>query len=291
MRESSAPLVSTVTTVFNGEAYLADAIDSLREQTVGDVQIIVVSDGSTDASAEVAFDKAREDPRVEVVDMPRLGRSAALNVGLRRARAPYVAILDADDLSHPRRLELQTGWLADQPETVGAVGSQVVLFEGPSGALPALGDGPVGAPEVTALLRRYNPLVHSSMVFRASALEAVGGYDEGLARQVDYDIYIRLAAAGMSIHRLEPILAAMRIHENQNFLAGGQLRYRLSTIGVQARALREVEGPAIDHAYFAARIGFQAVRSLLPDSFMANRRLGAPVRLAPADDPRAHSSG
>ena len=115
---------------------------------------------------------------------------------------------------------------------------------------------------------------------------------ELLCKVVGYNLHRGcLAAAGMAIHRLEPVLAAMRIHENQNFLAGGQLRYRLSTIGVQARALREVDGPVLDHAYFAARIGFQAVRSVLPDSFMANRRLGPPVRLAPRHDPKAHAAG
>lgn len=277
-----APVATSITTVYDGEDFLAEAIASLRAQTLEDLQIIVVVDGATDGSEKLAREQAAEDPRVEVVVMPRIGRSAALNVGLARVRSPFVAILDADDLAHPRRLELQHAWLAASPPSVGLVGSAEVRFHGSTGLLPALADGATASPDVTAALRRHNPLAHSSVLFRTSALEAVGGYDPSRVRQVDYDIYVRLAAAGYRIHRMDQRLIGLRTHPGQNYLAGRQGRYRLSSLGVQRSALRHVEGPPIDVAYFVARAGLQLARSVLPGAVADRLRSDAPIELPTA---------
>jgi glycosyltransferase involved in cell wall biosynthesis len=260
--------VTSVTTVYNGAGHLAAAIGSLRDQTLDDIQIVVVVDGSGDDSEAVARAQAAEDPRVEVIAMPRIGRSAALNVGVAAARAPFVAILDADDLAHPRRLEIQRSWLADQGDRVAGVGADVVAFRGPAGPLPPVtAEPPYVAVEVTSHLRRHNPIAHSAVLLRRAALEHVGGYDTARTRQVDYDLYIRLAAAGYRLHALDLPLAALRTHAGQNYLAGKQLRYRASSLAMQATALRHVEGDRSDLLYLPARAGYLLARTAAPRLF------------------------
>ncbi|MEP7225551.1 MAG: glycosyltransferase family 2 protein, partial [Actinomycetota bacterium] len=103
---SAAPLVSVLLAVSNGEHYLRAAIESVLRQTISDLELIVVDDGSTDETPEILA--AVDDPRLQVLrNEGRLGLAVSLNRGLDEARGRYVARLDADDIAFPRRLERQ----------------------------------------------------------------------------------------------------------------------------------------------------------------------------------------
>jgi glycosyltransferase involved in cell wall biosynthesis len=103
----SDPLVSVIVPAFNAAAYLGTALDSLRAQTVRDLEIIVIDDGSSDETAAIARRHASQDPRVRVLsnEKPSGRPASARNAGLRVARGKYIALLDADDTSIPTRLE------------------------------------------------------------------------------------------------------------------------------------------------------------------------------------------
>jgi glycosyltransferase involved in cell wall biosynthesis len=99
--------------------YIGEALASIGRQTMDDLEVLVVDDGSTDATAAVVRAAARHDRRIQLVSLPRnRGQAAALNVGAERARGRYLAILDADDEATPGRLEQQLALLARQPELV-----------------------------------------------------------------------------------------------------------------------------------------------------------------------------
>src|SRR3712207_3671984 len=110
-----SPKVTVLMAVYNGEAYLREAVDRILGQTFTDLEFLVVSDGSTDGSAEIL--RSYADPRLRVVENERnLKLIASLNRGLELARGEYVARMDADDVSLPDRLAKQVAYLEARPE-------------------------------------------------------------------------------------------------------------------------------------------------------------------------------
>ena len=189
MSAGRAPAVSVVMAVRNGAAWVAEAIGSVLGQTDGDHELIVVDDGSTDATADVLAGVA--DPRLRVIRQDAAGLTRALNRALGLARAELIARLDADDLALPERLARQRAFLAAHPD-VGVLGTAAREVDA-TGA-PA---GEVRPPRDDAAIRRAlirsNPFVHSSVMARRALLAGVGGYDERVAVGQDYDLWMRLA--------------------------------------------------------------------------------------------------
>ncbi|MET0554619.1 MAG: glycosyltransferase, partial [Vicinamibacteria bacterium] len=179
---------------------LAACLQSLRAQTLGAHEVIAVDDGSTDGSREILDQWAAADPRVRVVAQEARGLVAALNRGLAHARAPLIARMDADDLCHPRRLELQARALAGD-RTLIAVGSRVrvVADEGlRNDGMRAYVDWQNGLLAHDAIARDLyveSPLVHPSVTLRTDALRALSGY-RAFDGPEDYDLWLRGFAAG-----------------------------------------------------------------------------------------------
>ncbi|MBI5094602.1 MAG: glycosyltransferase family 2 protein [Candidatus Hydrogenedentes bacterium] len=113
---SAAPAVSVVMSVYNGERYLAEAIESILGQTYRDFEFIIIDDGSTDESLKIVEGYASRDNRIRLVSRPNRGLAAALNDGIEIARAPIIARMDADDVSLPKRFEKQMLYMAQHPE-------------------------------------------------------------------------------------------------------------------------------------------------------------------------------
>ncbi|HEY0824073.1 MAG TPA: glycosyltransferase family A protein [Ramlibacter sp.] len=159
---ASAPAVSILLPVRNGGPFLRAALDSLVAQTRGDFELIVLDDGSTDGSPDVA--RSLGDPRIRVIEDGRpLGLSARLNQGVQLARADLIARMDADDICLPRRLELQLAFLAAHPE-VDLVGCRAAVFR--DGEI--LGLLPFAADHETLVARPWHtiPLPHPTWVGR-----------------------------------------------------------------------------------------------------------------------------
>ena len=185
-----APTVSVLMAVFNGAPWVADAVRSVLTQTLGDLELVVVDDGSTDATRDVLGGVG--DRRLRVERRTHEGLTRALNHALRLARAPLVARLDADDIALPERLARQVAFLEAHPE-IGLLGSAAREINGDGREVRV-----VRPPEDDAALRRAlirrNPMLHSTVVMRRHLVEAVGGYDSHFVVAQDYDLWIRLAA-------------------------------------------------------------------------------------------------
>jgi glycosyltransferase involved in cell wall biosynthesis len=186
------------------------AVRSILWQTVRDLRLVVVDDGSRDDTAEVVAAAAARDPRVEIVAGAGEGIPAALGRGLARCDAEVVARMDADDLAHPRRLERQLAALAAAPR-VWALGSQVRAF--PRRAVRAgmrryvaWVNGLVTPELVERDLLVEAPLVHPAAVVRRAALERLGGWRAGPFPE-DYDLWLRTSEAGGALANVpEPLL-------------------------------------------------------------------------------------
>ena len=175
--------------VHNAMPFLGAAIEAILQQTFGDFEFIIGDDCSSDGSVECALEYAGRDHRIRVVrSSVRLGPVGSSNWVAREARAAIVARMDADDLCHPRRLELEVQALAQHPLAV-MVGSLYSLID--------RFDRPIRPVDLSVLLgRQVPPIAHSSIVYRKSAFDHVGGYCRESEYFEDADLYRRLMEVG-----------------------------------------------------------------------------------------------
>jgi hypothetical protein len=197
-QESRAPAVSIIMPAHNTEAYIGEAIDSALKQSWSDFELIVVDDGSVDATAEVAGSYAARDSRVTVLRRARGGPSAARNSALSVARARMFALLDSDDIWAPTYLEEQLAILDSSPD-VAIVTANAFNFGGSLDGKPLR--------PTRGECRRLSPIdileweeaVCIMSVFRREVVERIGGFDERLRTSEDYQFWIRAALDGFEI--------------------------------------------------------------------------------------------
>jgi glycosyltransferase involved in cell wall biosynthesis len=211
-RSREAARVTFLTTTFNAGEFLRPAIESVLAQTDRRWRLIIVDDGSTDDSAEVAA--SYRDPRVTTVRLERnVGQTAALNLGLEMVETDWVARLDQDDLAAPDRLKHQLAFLQDNPGTV-LVGSWADYIDergSPAGSWrPATESEEVRR----ALYTRPCPFAHSAVMYRADVARSVGGYPTELVYAQDLALWIRMDAVG-TIANVPRVLTYLRLHSNQ----------------------------------------------------------------------------
>ncbi|MCU0793319.1 MAG: glycosyltransferase [Opitutaceae bacterium] len=189
----AALAVSVLMPVHNGGHFLRPALESLRVQTLADFEILAVDDGSTDDTPAILA--AWPDPRLRVLTLPEnRGEAAARNHGLAAARAPYVALLDADDLAYPERLARQAAFLDTHPE-IGLLGTDCDVISAEPGP-----HAPIDSPRDDATLRWQSlfghAFVHSVLMFRRELFTARGvAYSAEFPVATDYDWFTRALAA------------------------------------------------------------------------------------------------
>jgi glycosyltransferase involved in cell wall biosynthesis len=224
--------------VHDGAPWVADAVASVLAQTDGDLELIVVDDGSTDATPDVLA--AVRDARLRVIRQPRTGLTRALNRALAAARGALVARLDADDVALPERLARQRAFLAAAPE-VGLLGAAAREI-GVDGEAVRVVRPPQDDAALRRALIRANPFVHSAVMARRPLLEALGGYDETLAVAQDYDLWMRLARV-TRLANLADVLVVRRLGPRRVSVEREAERLRAET-RVRWRALRSGAYPA-----------------------------------------------
>lgn len=222
------PAISILLPVYNAAGTLPECIASLDAQTLADYEVIAVDDGSQDGTPSLLRAWAERDRRVRLLSLAHGGIVVALQSGLAECRGRFVARMDADDRSHPERLDKQFDFLEAHPE-VDVVSSRVRAFPEED-----VRDGfRVYLEWLNALLtpeqiRREifveSPLPHPSVMFRRDAVLAAGGYQEhGWAE--DYDLWLRMHLAGSRFAKLPETLLDWR--ERPDRLTRSDSRYSL----------------------------------------------------------------
>lgn len=198
-----SPAVSVVMATYNYGRFLGGAVESVLGQTFGDFELIVVDDGSSDDTAAV-LRPYLADPRVRGYRLDHLGQPAAKNVGIRLARAPLIAFLDADDLWLPAKLERQLACFQADP-SLGLVCARTLWIDETGIPLerkqPTLYRG-----NVLDELFVDNFVCFSSAMVRAKVLHEVGLFDESLPLAIDYDLWLRVAASHRFDYVDEPLV-------------------------------------------------------------------------------------
>jgi glycosyltransferase involved in cell wall biosynthesis len=181
------PLVSIIIPCYNGAAYLEEALLSALAQSYAEVEVLVVDDGSTDASPEIT----QRFP-VRYIRQQNRGKSEARNLGIKECNGAYILFLDADDRLKPQAIESGLRAMERHPDCAFAVGDHVFIS----------GDGSYLSPskKVATLHSHYEALLTSnfiemisSVLFRRSIFDELGGFDRNLSVAEDYELYLRIA--------------------------------------------------------------------------------------------------
>lgn len=208
-----APIVSVLMSVYNGEQFLCDAIESILFQSLRDLELIVVNDGSTDATAEILRGYQQKDSRLRVFHQDNLGLIESLNRGAGFSRGKYIARMDADDIAPKNRLALQVNFLEKQKE-LAVVGGSIDVINA-SGIKLETCHFPTSDEEIkSTLVSGTCPICHPATVMRAQAFRSVGGYRKAFAEAEDYDLWLRLAD-GFRLANLEAVVLRYRRHQGQ----------------------------------------------------------------------------
>lgn len=169
------PRVTVLMPAYNAGKYIAEAIQSVLKQSFEDFELLIVNDGSTDHTVKII--KSFHDPRIVLVHQENKGIAAALNNGLSKSRAPYIARFDADDICTPERLRIQYDFIVAYPE-YNIIGSAADYLDVDGNYIFTLHPEAHLHEEIQALKYTICPFIHSSVFYKKEVILVAGGYNE-----------------------------------------------------------------------------------------------------------------
>ena len=273
-------LVSVIIPAYNQGHYLAYGIQSVLDQTYPAFEILVVDDGSTDNTAEIA--QGFSDPRLNYIYQENRGLSAARNTGLRLAQGEYISYLDSDDLFLPQKLELLITALHENPQW-GMVAGQAKVIDENGAQTGKVYASPIPEPFENLLLG--NPLHVGSVLLRREWHERAGEFDETLHSYEDWDMWLRLARLGCKFGWISQPVSLYRFHTAQMTRIGRQMTQ--ATFSVLDKTYRDQNLPASwqqikDKAYSKANLRAMAQAYLAEEMEQAKLYMQQAVQLDPA---------
>ncbi|WP_426958167.1 glycosyltransferase family 2 protein [Muricoccus radiodurans] len=229
------PHVTVLMPVRDGAAHVAQAVRSILGQSWRDLELLVVDDGSRDATPRILSELAAADSRMRVLPGPARGIAPALNRGLSEARGSVLARMDADDVAHPDRLARQVAALDAAPEVV-VVGSAWRVI-GPDGAPRRTVHPPTDPGAIRAALATHNPIAHPAATMRLDAVRTLGGYRPAFLLAEDFDLWLRLSERH-ALMNLPDALLDYREHAAQSAWKSIEQRATSEMAALAAAALR-----------------------------------------------------
>lgn len=203
--------ISVVMSVYNGEKYLNEAVESILNQTYRDFEFIIVDDGSTDKSLEILTSFQQKDKRIKLISRENRGLVNSLNEAVKLAQGEYITRMDADDVSIIERLEKQLKYAEENDlavcgtwaDCIGILGNKTKSF-----------DYPPRIDKVKTFTLLHNPFIHPSVMFKKYVFKKVGGYRKFFKHIEDYELWTRIVFKYKTGNISESLLK-YRIHEEQ----------------------------------------------------------------------------
>lgn len=206
------PEISVIITTYNEEDFIADSINALLNQTHSSYEIIIVDDGSEDQTVEII--QSFDDDRIKLLQREHRGHYPALNTAIKHSAGTFIAKVDPDDIPREDRLEKQSRYLRDNT-SVGVVGS-AYKSRNEIRNETYIRKYPIEDEEIKKELCKYISIPHSSMMFRKSALENVGGYDGKLEFLGEVELLLRMGRE-YKFANIEEALVTRHIRPDSNF--------------------------------------------------------------------------
>lgn len=251
--ESGArPCVTVLMSVYNGEKYLSEAIDSILAQTYPDFEFLIIDDASSDGSLEII--KSYADPRIRLIaNAERMGLAANLNRGIQLACGEYIARMDADDISMPQRLAKQVAFMKANPDVAASGTYAMDMSE--TGHDLKIRKVMRGA-SLTRWIWAPPPLIHPTVILRKNVVEKFG-YDVSHEPAEDYGLWIGLHCAGKRLDNMGEVLLRYRVHE-QSVTSSKRTIQLLATYSI------------FKGAYPGPVLSFEEFKSLISQQFLMN---------------------
>ena len=288
----NTPIVSILMPVRNAANTLPETLESIQAQTLNDFELIAINDGSEDETSSILHSYSMDDKRIRPTDMTHAGIVKALNHGLALSQGHFVARMDADDLLHPRRLEIQLQQLQENPE-LSIISCLVKPFpknssnEGFHRYVDWLNSLTTSS-EIARDIFVESPLPHPSVMLRRKELNDLGGYqDHGWPE--DYDLWLRYFIAGKRMSKIPKVLLYWRDHPNRTSRTDS--RYSVENF-IKAKVHYLLRGPLLDRdtviiwgaGQMGKRISKHLIRGKVPISVFLDinsRKIGQTLRGLP----------
>lgn len=207
------PDISVIMSVYNGEAYLAEAVESVMNQTFKNWELIIINDCSTDSTAEILADLSSRDERVKIhPNEVNLRLPTSLNKAISLCEGKYIARMDADDVCLPDRLEKQFKFMEENPDVALSSCRFMTVKNGVYASGGA--GGRCDSEAIPSMLLVSNPILHPGVIARAEVFREFN-YDTTLTCTEDLELWTRLAAAGLKMEILPECLLVYRLHDKQ----------------------------------------------------------------------------
>ena len=209
LSETKSPLISVALPIYNGERYLAEAIDSILAQTFTDFELIIIDDGSTDSSLDILRVYEKRDARIRLISRENRNLVATLNEIIDLARGTWIARMDQDDIAMPHRFERQLEWLEKSGADI--CGTWVRFFgAGDERVLKH----PQNDDAIKMAMLFGCPFAHPTVMMKADLVRKLR-YDNAYEKCEDYDLWERASRAGWLMTNVPEILLLYRQHEGQ----------------------------------------------------------------------------
>jgi len=202
------PMISVLMSVFNGEQYLREAIDSILNQTFQDFEFIIIDDGSTDSSAGII--NSYKDSRIHFIQQDNVGISESLNRGITLAKGKYIARMDADDISDPDRFRYQYEYMRANND-IDILGGHARLID-TEGRVIGEKLKPTSSKVINRAIEYACPLNHPTYMVRTDVYRELKGYRVCFSGGEDYDFLLRAFDQGNSIINIDRYLICYRIN-------------------------------------------------------------------------------
>ena len=196
------PAISVVIPLFNAEPYISETLDSVAQQQIESLEVIVIDDGSTDSSSTIVQNHPLE---LTYVFQENQGAAGARNAGISRARGKYIAFLDADDKWPDNKLLSQQAMLESNPEFSAVAGRTQFI-----GSLELLRHKERMQLDENNVA--YYPILLGSVLYRREVFEQIGLFDTSLRNSEDFDFHLRVRDAELIVHQQNEIVLFYRIH-------------------------------------------------------------------------------
>ncbi len=229
--------VSIIMSVYKGERFLQESVESIINQTFKNFEFIIINDGSTDNTAKTL--ESYTDPRIRLFNQENMGLTKSLNKAIKLSSGKYIARMDADDIALPERLQKQVDFLDANPD-VGVVGTGNLVID-EQGKVIGRKVYPSFDSELRRALIGYNPFLHASVMIKREVFEIVGIYNERNAKGQDYELWFRIANH-FKLANLPEILMSHRWRGDNISLLNENEQYRAS-ISTRLDAIRKKQYP------------------------------------------------
>jgi glycosyltransferase involved in cell wall biosynthesis len=240
------PKITVIMSVFNGERYLEESINSILGQSYKNFEFIIADDASHDKTPRILKHWATKDPRIKIItNTKNIGLTVSLNKAIRRARGEYLARQDFDDISLNQRFEKQIEFLKEHPEVMilGTFG----FVTNSDGKILREMTLPTSFAEIKKELIKRNPFIHTSVMMKKDFINEIGGYNEKFRISQDYELWFRSLRKGRA-ENLPLFLVKKRCHPQMISLTS-DMEYLRNAIFLRKQAIEKGDYSKLYYIY------------------------------------------